>query len=467
MTLTMTDLFCGAGGSSTGAVQVEGVEVRIAANHWRLAVDTHNENHPATDHDCADISQVDPRRYPTTDILWASPECTNHSQAKGRKRAGQAGLFGDPLPDEAAERSRATMWDVVRFAERHRYRAVIVENVVEAAEWLPFQAWLLAMGSLGYDHQIVSLNSMHAQSMGDPAPQSRDRIYVVFHRSGNPRPNLDRALRPVAYCPTCDQQVRAVQSWKNGRRVGRYRQQYVYRCPNVACRNRVVEPMWLPAASIIDWSLPALRVGDRPRPLAAKTRGRIAAGIARYWQPLAVPVEGRDGKQARPVGEPMRALTTRNETGLAIPEPFVVELRGGGSVARPTSRPLATVTAAGNHHGLVVPPTVTTVDRRALVMRNNTGGAEMVTPVTEPVRTMTTKGHQSLLAPPAGAELGAVAVDDVRFRMLEPHEVAAAMAFPADYVLLGNKRERVRMAGNAVTPPAARDLVAAVVATLV
>lgn len=119
MTLTMTDLFCGAGGSSTGAVTA-GITVAMAANHWAKAIETHTTNHPDTRHDCADVSQVDPRRYPTTDILWASPECTNHSQAKGIKRAVDSipDMFGLTLPDEAAERSRATMWDVVRFAER-------------------------------------------------------------------------------------------------------------------------------------------------------------------------------------------------------------------------------------------------------------------------------------------------------------------------------------------------------------
>ena len=85
--MSWTDLFCGAGGTTTGADRRCLVRrVRLAANHWRLAVDTHNTNHPTTDHDCADLSQVDPRRYPRTDLLWASPECTNHSQAKGRKR---------------------------------------------------------------------------------------------------------------------------------------------------------------------------------------------------------------------------------------------------------------------------------------------------------------------------------------------------------------------------------------------
>ena len=45
MTLTMTDLFAGAGGSSTGAIQSGRVEVRMAANHWDRAVEVHNANH--------------------------------------------------------------------------------------------------------------------------------------------------------------------------------------------------------------------------------------------------------------------------------------------------------------------------------------------------------------------------------------------------------------------------------------
>lgn len=558
--ITLTDLFCGAGDSSQGAVAVPGVKVRMAANHWQLAVDTHNINHPDTDHTCADLSQVDPRYFPTTDLLWASPECTNHSQAKGRKRlTAQLDLLDQkPLPDEAAERSRATMWDVVRFTEHHHYKAVLVENVIDAYHWPPFQAWLMAMDSLGYEHQIVFLNSMHAQAAGDPAPQSRDRMYVVFHRKGDRRPALARWQRPHAWCPTCDQVVGAVQAWKRpDRQHGRYRQQYVYRCPNVKCRNQIVEPGWLPASSIIDWTNLGTRIGDRSKPLADKTRRRIAAGIARYWRPihleagghtydaadpkhasygdpnsyyrvwdvdeplrtlhtieskaLAVPVEGREGKEARPLGTPLRTATTRLETAMVVPAggtwnddarqvsdplrtrttretdalvapPFIAELRGGGSTARPTGQPLATVTAAGNHHALVTPyygngqaqpaerslPTVTTVDRHALVMRNNTARSDqghMSTPAAEPLRTLTTTGHQSLLTPGALAAAEAQ-VDDVLFRMLEPSEVIAAMAFPETYVVLGTRREQVRMAGNAVTPPAARDLVAAVVEAL-
>lgn len=75
--LTITDQFCGAGGSSQGARRLSrkmggGLEIALAMNHWRLAIETHNTNFPQTDHDCADISACDPRRYQSTDILITS-----------------------------------------------------------------------------------------------------------------------------------------------------------------------------------------------------------------------------------------------------------------------------------------------------------------------------------------------------------------------------------------------------------
>lgn len=549
MTLTLTDLFCGAGGSSSGAEQVPGVRVRMAANHWALAVATHNENLPHADHDTANISQAEPRRYPRTDLLWASPECTNHSQAKGKRKADQQpDLFGEVLPDEAAVRSRATMMDVLRFAEIHRYRAIVVENVVEVRDWILWPAWVTGLDNLGYEHEVVYLNSMHAQAGGRPAPQSRDRLYVVAWRRGDRAPDLTRWTRPPAWCPRCDAVVRPIKAWKRvDRQRGRYGAQYVFRCPAVACRGGEVFPGVLPAAAAIDWSLAGERIGDRAKPLASKTMARIEAGLRRYArapfltplrsgrprtlradQPLAtvvangsnhglvdpmlVPTVARDRVRARRVAEPLRTQTARLEDALVVP------LRAHG-VARPASTdPAPTVAAAGNHHALVMRNNTargdqgqmsTSVDEPlrtvlaearqslirwdgAMVMRNNDGGAEMSTPVTEPLRTLTAAGHQSVvrwdhlvygydageLRPVAAtlptqttvqgdALLGPeVAIDDCTFRMLEPHEIQAAMAFTPTYVVLGNKRERVRQLGNAVTPPAARDLISAVVEAL-
>ncbi len=547
--LTMTDLFCGAGGSSTGAVATGGVTVRLAANHWSTAIETHNANHPDTDHLQADISNTDPRYVPSTDLLWASPECTNHSRAKGRKRApSQPDLFGEVPPDEAAERSRATMWDVVRFTEAHEYRAVLVENVVEVVDWTStngrrgglFDSWLSAMHAMGYRHQIISLNSMHAQAYGLPAPQSRDRVYIVFTREGERAPDFERMQRPRAWCPSCEQLVDAMQTWKRpGTRTGRYRSQYVYRCPKHSCRGQVVEPGWLPALSFIDLTNTGTRIGDRAKPLSEKTMRRIEHGVRRFWHPLLVEtVNGYDAADPKHPGhmdpesywrawsvlepvrtqhtgeskglvlppalvstggqggdervrsalDPMRTQTARHEDGVILPPllmrpytprhnpsqmltsadepartmtastvqgllypPFIAELRGGGSTARSATDPLATVTASGTHHGLVM-------------RMNNNGGDDqgsMTTSVMEPARTMTTKGQQAYLSGPPTLDL-----DDVRFRMLEPGEIKQAMAFPADYVMTGNRREQVKQAGNAVTPPAARDLIATVTAAI-
>ncbi|MEV7799413.1 hypothetical protein AB0O14_10010 [Microbacterium foliorum] len=114
-----------------------GYRVAITA----LAIESHQINHPETDHSQADISQVDPRYFPKTHVLWGSPGCTNHSTAKGirRQRQQDLALFEldgtAPLPNGAANRSRATMWDIPRFAEHHRYMAIILENVVDACRW--------------------------------------------------------------------------------------------------------------------------------------------------------------------------------------------------------------------------------------------------------------------------------------------------------------------------------------------
>lgn len=513
LVLTITDLFCGAGGSSSGAIQVPGVRVRMAANHWKLAVETHNTNHPEADHAAVDLHEEDPRYFPRTDILWASPECTKWSQASGGqpKPAIEEGLFEDPLSDDAATRSRLLMFDVLRFAEHHRYRAIVVENVVDIATQpkyrLAWQVWREQLTALGYRFKVVSLNSMHAQALGPAAPQSRDRLYVVAWRRGERAPDLARFQRPRAWCPRCATVVESEQAWKPGRTVGRYRQQYVY--VHGAC-GQVVEPGVLPAAVAIDWDLPGERIGDRTKPLAPKTIARIRAGLARYANapfvtvhrggpadlrttsirepvrtltasgnhlgsvvpPILVPAGGTWNDGAAPVTEPFRTRTTRDSEALVVP------LRQNNTAKPARTAPLDTVAAAGNHHALVM---------RNMTARGDQG--QMSAPVDEPIRTVTASSLQSLIRwddvvygydtgrlRPVGHPLPtqttvegdavvspAVAVEDCTFRMLEPHEIQAAMAFGAAYVVLGNKRERVRQLGNAVTPPAARDLIAAVV----
>jgi len=209
------------------------------------------------------------------------------------------------------------------------------------------------------------------------------------------------------------------------------------------------------------------------------------------------------GTTARSAAEPLRAQTARNETALVTP----VRTHGTATLA---SEPVTTIVAGSLRLALVVPlrnnntakgigePFDTFAaggQHHAMVMRNNGSrgdGGEHCTDIDDVLRTLTTAGHQSLVhwespysydtgalrslaSPPPtqttvegdallGTELD---VDDCWFRMLEPDEIKRGMAFDDGYLLLGNRREQVRLAGNAVTPPAARDLGAAVVEALI
>jgi DNA (cytosine-5)-methyltransferase 1 len=457
--LTVTDGFCGAGGSSEGLEQVPGVRVVMAANHDPLAVATHNHNLPSADHDCADLSQVDFRRYPATHLLWMSPDCTDHSQAKK----------AELKLDEKARRSRATMFDVPRALEAglrrgKPYLAFFTENVVEVNKWIFFPQWESMVRAAGYCIHHIHLNSAHAQAGGLPAPQSRDRWYCVGHLKKIPCPDLDKWLRPRMHCPSCDVTVSAIQVWKNpNKRWGKYRQQYLWHCP--ACTT-AIEPAVLPAAYAINGSNPGTRIGDRDDALADKTMGRINAGIAK-WKAglfdapaLIVPVEGRDGKHAMDAARPFRTFTTRAETSLMF-VPFITEMRGGGSLksARSVLAPLGTVTSGGNHHGLVIPP--------GFMMRNNGSkgaGGEHCTSLLDMMRTLTTKGHQSVVTW-LQTNNTSIRAEDCYFRMLQPSEQMAAMAFSEQFEMIPgtSKRDMTRLAGQAVTPPVARDLASAMV----
>lgn len=605
--VTWSDYYCGAGGSSSGIELVLGAKVVLAANHWDLAVLTHQHNMPHADHDIADITGLDPRRHPRTDFAWFSPECTTWSMARGLgcDYDGEDGseivdgYMGDgsdgddperPVSKQALIRSRVQMRDVWRFARVHQYRGIIVENVPDIMKWGNLDRWLRDMVKLGYKYKMLVLNSAFAHGLGAPAPQLRDRWFCMFWKAEYRTPNFDKWLRPYAWCASCETVVRGVFTAKPGpRRPMRYGKnaQYFYRCPR-KCESESVQPFILPASSAIDLRKPIQRIGDRKRPLADKTRARIAAGLRKYGRPITaevagntferrpgvrtwpvdspmtvqtttstkavahppmlVPVGGTWNDDAYPITDAMRTRTTRENEAVAVP-PMTLSTTGreGSGRARPVSEPFPTQTARHEGAVLYVPlrnnGNATPVDQapvqtftaggthHAVVMRNNHGAGEMSTPLTEPIRTLTTAGHQSVVAwegggvvmrnttPRAGEsrctplseplrtlvaggggggqsflgwegpglytydsgamrplteplptqttvdgdaviDLG-VEVDDCYLRMLDVDEIHDGMAFLPDFELLGTaKRDKVKMLGNAVTPPCARDLAA-------
>lgn len=536
--LTVSDWYCGAGGSSSGAVAA-GIEVASAANHWPLAIETHNTNHPDTDHFLGDLMDKDPSCYPETDILWASPECRKHKPIKDRKRknSNQLDLFTKNEPKAEDVRSRANAWTVCKFASKHRYRVIIVENIIEfRAYWEDWDAWLSEMHRLSYEYKVCYFNSMFFHPLNgcsDFAPQSRDRVYAVFWRRGHPEPDLD--FRPAAWCLKCGGNVRAVQSWKNVTKPwGVYgkRGQYWYRCPGCG---EIVTPYYYAAWNAIDWSIPAPRIGDRDRPLKPNTLKRIRIGLEKYGsrplqiqlgyshcthpenrvlslldtmptqtvrQSLAFIVSARDkpgpasiidlenalpsttttnvpflvemyGKSnSRNITDPAGAFTSVLSHGLAVP-PFVVRLYGTGKT-REMIDPIGSLTANGVNHALVVPPmftvqyytredaqspiddpipTIPTENRHSLVVPFVTsyyGGSHVIKGMDDPIPTQSTVDRHSLVMPN-----DMINIEDVGFRMFQPHEVKDGMGFNSDYVLLGTNRDQVKLAGNAVTPPVA------------
>lgn len=459
-------LLSGAGGDATGFAEA-GIEPILGINHWQPAVDVFEANHPQAKARCADMANYPMRFLPRADIVWASVICWEVSPAGGlgfREPVldEETGEWKDPNP-EAFQQTRVTAWCVVRAAEARRYPVIAVENVVEFVRWPLFPTWIRAMEITGYRVKIVCVSSAHiGDSDNLPAPQWRDRIYIIFTLRTMRVPNL--TPRPMAYCESCGD-IRARQHWKKPgrRRVGKYRQQYVYRCPNAKCF-RIVEPYVRPAADIIDWDDIGYRIGDRDQPLAATTMERIRKGLEQFpaspsvitlthgrdggdrsfapdtWpmptrtaklgEGLLVPVGGTWHTAATSTDNPMRTLTTTESHGLVSP-PFIVEYRAH-QTASPVTRPLSTVTARGRHHALVVPY------RRGRPR-----------PTSEPVHTMATRSSAAIVQP-------APAIEDCYFRMIKPKEQLLAQRFPPDYITMGSKADLTRMAGNAVSVNVAR-----------
>jgi DNA (cytosine-5)-methyltransferase 1 len=430
----IVDLFAGGGGASVGLEAATGQTVDIAINHSATALAVHQANHPRTDHLTADIWEVQPRTATggrPVWLLWASPDCTHFSVAKGGK------------PREQNIRSLA--WAVVRWAEEVRPSVILLENVAEFQGWGPldangkpvkarmgetFRQWKGKLEELGYvvDHRVLD-----ASLYG--APTRRRRLFLVARCDGQPIHWPEATHGP-----------------------GR-------------------TPLHT-AAECIDWSLQCPSIFGRKRPLADKTLARIALGIRKYVlespAPFVVgnlaPTLIQTGYGERP-GQAPRTLDLHEPLGTvvaggskhALVAAFLAKHYGGNTTPGSSlARPFDTITTQ-DHHALV---TVATAGHRVPEVRafltayygsESEGGQAL----DEPMRTLTTR-HRLGLVTVAGVEYQ---IADIGMRMLEPHELLRAQfgRFAADYDLSAAKTKsaQVRLIGNSVCPEVAEALVAA------
>lgn len=169
-TIRALDLFCGAGGSSWGAREA-GVEIVAAFDLWPLAGEAHDANFPEAEFISGRLEELDvnalSKRLGSIDLILASPECTNHSPAKGSK--------------PRCEESKDTAFQVVRFAKAFKPRWIVIENVVNMRKWSRYAEFKLALGKLGYKLEEQVLNSAHFG-----VPQSRRRLFLFGDKKQKP-----------------------------------------------------------------------------------------------------------------------------------------------------------------------------------------------------------------------------------------------------------------------------------------
>jgi len=395
--LRFIDFFAGAGGQTIGA-EMAGMEPVLCANHWNRSVTTHGTNYPAVEHLIGDLSVLDPKLLPKGyfDVLVCSPECTMFSGARNYREAVREMRPWDPK--RGIERSRCTMWCPQRWAAYHRPLFVLCENVVDVSRWNQFAAWCDEWDTLGYHLHAYSLNAAFAG-----APQSRDRIYLVATRKDL---GLVEPLQFPApcHCFSCETTVMGIQTWKPAaiRRaqrtgnpvgpVGKYGASWVFTCPT--CQD-TVSPYTLPAVYGIDWSIQAVKIGEREqhglRPLQSSTmdraeRGRRQLGVIPQLVPLDHPGQS---KGTRPMWLPYATQTGRQDVAMMLPPGMQVDLRGTNQ-PRPLFSPLSTLAAAdgGFQHAFLMAN-----------MANNVPGG-----VDEPVGAVTT-GNRHYLVSSAGGPM--------------------------------------------------------------
>lgn len=359
--LEVADLFCGAGGLSTGAERALRAMKRkmnlVGVNHWDIAIETNRRNHPEHAHRiaCSDLETALPLNHVPggrLDLLMAAPSCVFHSRARG----------GRPVHDQ----QRMDPWHVVRWCTELRVARILIENVPEFMDWGPcslvtgrpiksrkgeyFQAWVAALRAIGFR---VKFGVLCCADYGDPT--TRRRFFLIGCSDGGA---LDFPEPTHARKPTSDL---------------------------LGERER-----WRGAREVIDWSRRGASIFRRKKPLKPNTIRRILAGAVKYCWPQPY----LDALQALLDGRTPRLTFTREEAialGLITAElhdGMLLSVASGGA-ARDVAEPMPTITTggAGARPQLVEP----------LLM--GVGSSNAAKPVSEPVPTITTGGDQALAVP--------------------------------------------------------------------
>ena len=413
------DCFAGGGGASTGIEMALGCPVDIAINHDPLAIRMHAMNHPATYHYTEDIMQVSIRDRIRPDdrirLMWASPDCTQHSRAKGGKPV-ERGL-------------RILPYGVRRLCVQilgitgHLPEVIIMENVAEIQDWGPldendrpikerkgedYRKFIQSMQALGYDFDCRILT---AADYG--VPTTRKRWYAIFRCDGLP--------------------IRWPDSTHD--RYG---------------RNGMNK--WIPVSTVLDFSDLGTSIFDRKKPLAEKTQLRIANGIRKFItgnpDPFFVPQEY--------VTQFLNRYHPERKDRDVLMAAFITKFYKTGT-GQGCDEPLHTVTTSPGHFGLV-----------STFLIKYYGNDRDGQSVNAPLGTIVTKDRFGLVNVVFNMNGEQYIIRDIFLRMLKPEESKLAQGFPKEYVIDRynngmpvSVEEQMKRIGNSVCPGMAKALVEA------
>lgn len=517
--LLYIDLFCGAGGTSTGVelATLHGekcAKVIACVNHDAHAIASHLANHPEAKHFTEDIRTMElspmkktlddaKKKYPRAKVvLWASLECTNFSKAKGG------------LPRDADSRTLAN--HIFRYIETLDPDYIQIENVEEFMSWgaldengkpiskeagRDYVRWRERVKAYGYSFSWRLLNSA---DFG--AYTSRKRFFGQFVRNG---------LAGAFPEPTHD---------KNGGGLFNTAQ-------------------WNPVKDVLDFSDEGESIFGRKKPLVEATLRRIYAGLIKFVgkdnHHLLIKynsVNGRTEKYCPPsIDEPCPTVATQNRLGMATCHFLSKQFSGHDSSKNISAEGPAGSITTKDHHAIITyygngrmssvdkpAPTVTTHDRVAKVqvsfLANEYSGGGQLGSIDSACPAILTTPKQKLVncflmnpqftscgssvdkpcftliarmdkRPPylvqtsEGVGIEVYATDspmtktikefmaqhgiiDIKMRMLRVDELLAIMGFPRGYRLIGNQSEQKKFIGNAVEVTTSRRLCEALAETV-
>ena len=398
--LLYIDLFCGAGGTSTGVERAridsrKCAKIIACVNHDANAILSHAANHPHTRHFTEDIRTLDlgpmkvhvareRMKHPGAKlVLWASLECTNHSRAKG-------GMSRDADSRTLAEH-------LFRYIEELRPDYIQIENVVEFMEWGP----LIVKESVGQDGAaFCPLDIKHDRKRRTatiapvwvPDPEHKGILYRRWVEEVCARGyRFEHRVLNAADFGAYTSRVRYFGQFVRPDLPMAWPRQTHARNPE-RTRDLFTEPLapWRPVRECLDFEDRGESIFNRRRPLVGATLDRIHAGLVKFVaggkDAFLVKYNSRNqaGKYIAPgLDDPCPTVATQNRLGVARVDFLSKQFSG-----QPAGKNIPVDGPAG---------TVTTIDHHAFVSAYYGNGYN--SPVGRPAPTLTTKDRFQLVRP--------------------------------------------------------------------